>query len=243
MMEANVQRLEGTKQAILERLTPSEQHVLAVANELRIRESAIRRHFDQLERMGFVRGFFRQEGLGRPKKYYELTEWGRERFPKLYADQLERQLKRIVQDGRAPDVEEAVLVLARDRVDAHRARFQQAESPLAIARALERAVGESGITMRGRIRGDTIFFDQTSCIVLRTALHTRELGDEWRHRILEAVSQEVPAKGQRIQAGDRLCPISLPVEARPGAEPERAPPRPAAPTRTPEQASEVPREG
>ena len=49
-------RLESTKQAILERLLPREQHVLAVAHGLRIRESAIRRHFDQLEAAGFVHG-------------------------------------------------------------------------------------------------------------------------------------------------------------------------------------------
>jgi predicted ArsR family transcriptional regulator len=227
-MDANVQRLEGTKQAILERLLPSEQHVLAVANELKIRESAIRRHFDQLERIGFVHGFFRQEGLGRPKKYYALTDWGRERFPRLYVDALERSLRRIQQEGRAKDPERAVLVLARDRIEAHKPRFRAAETPLALSRAIERAVGETGLTVRGRIRGDTLLFDLTSCVLLRTALKRDDVPDEWWKEILRIVSDEVtPRDNLQIQPGERLCP---PPEARPAvaavppmAELERAP--------------------
>lgn len=248
-MDANIQRLEGTKQAILERLVPREQHVLAVANALKIRESAIRRHFDQLERMGFVRGFFRQEGLGRPKKYYALTEWGQERFPRLYVDSLERSLKRVVQDGRAPNSEEAVLVLARDRIEAHKPRFRASETPLALARSIERAVGETGLTVRGRIRGDTILFDLTSCILLRTALKREDVPDEWWHSVLRMVAEEVPTpSGLRIEAGERLCPSPEAREAVavPAMEAERPTERPpevrAAPgTRMPE-GSETPAE-
>jgi len=206
-MDANVQRLEGTKQAILERLLPREQHVLAVANDLKIRESAIRRHFDQLERMGFVHGFFRQEGLGRPKKYYALTEWGRERFPRLYVDSLERSLRRIVQEGRAKEMDQAVLVLARDRIEAHKPRFRTADTPLALARSIERAVGETGLTVRGRIRGDTILFDMTSCVLLRTALKRDDVPEEWWKEIIRTVSDEVtPRDNVQIQPGERLCP-------------------------------------
>lgn len=206
-MDPNIPKLEGTKQAILERLEPAEQHVLAVANGLKIRESAIRRHFDQLERAGLVKGFFRQEGLGRPKKYYGLTEWGRERFPKLYTDRLDHTIRRIISDGRATTEDQAFGILVRDRLDANRGRIQAAQSPLALARAIERAVGETGITVRGRVRGDTILFDLTSCLLLRRALHREDAADDWRADTLRSVLAQVPARPDfKIEAGEILCP-------------------------------------
>lgn len=208
-------RLEGTKQAILDRLLGGERHVLAIAHELGIRESAIRRHFDQLDRMGFVEGFFRQEGLGRPKKYYALTPQGRERFPQAYVEPLERALRRITEAGRANTVEEAVPLLARDRVEAHRARFDTAGTPLSLARAVERVFTEVGIACRPRIQGNTILMDWTSSVVLRNALgRNGDFSSEWRHQLLDAV---LDAAGRptpfEVTMGQDLSPTATTVTA------------------------------
>lgn len=45
-----------------------------------------RRHLDRLARDGLVRGFDRVEGVGRPRKFWTLTEKGHLRFPDAHAE-------------------------------------------------------------------------------------------------------------------------------------------------------------
>ena len=45
-----------------------------------------RRHLDRLVRDGLVRGFDRVEGVGRPRKFWTLTEKGHLRFPDAHAE-------------------------------------------------------------------------------------------------------------------------------------------------------------
>jgi predicted ArsR family transcriptional regulator len=55
-----------------------------VADKLKIQKSAIRTHLESLQAEQSVRSYFKIEGLGRPRKVYELTERGRELFPRKY---------------------------------------------------------------------------------------------------------------------------------------------------------------
>lgn len=212
-------RMEGTKQAILERLLPGERHVLDIVRELRIRESAIRRHFDQLERNGYVTGFFRKEGLGRPKKYYQLTETGRQKFPNSYAAPLRDQLQKIVDAGRAPNLEEAVMELARERAELFRTRYQAVPSPLARARTLEKLFNDLGLIFRARVKGDQILLDCASTVVLKTALgRTEEVTEDFRDRVMQLVLERVNTTNQseRVMLGEELCApatTSTPVTA------------------------------
>ncbi|MFN3935612.1 helix-turn-helix transcriptional regulator [Parvibaculum sp.] len=45
-----------------------------------------RRHLDRLVREGLVQGFDRVEGVGRPRKFWKLTEKGHLRFPDAHAE-------------------------------------------------------------------------------------------------------------------------------------------------------------
>lgn len=45
-----------------------------------------RRHLDRLVRDGLVQGFDKAEGVGRPRKFWKLTEKGHLRFPDAHAD-------------------------------------------------------------------------------------------------------------------------------------------------------------
>ncbi|MDQ3836364.1 MAG: ArsR family transcriptional regulator, partial [Thermoproteota archaeon] len=55
-----------------------------IADNLKIQKSAIRTHLESMQKEQSVRSYFRIERLGRPKKVYELTESGRELFPRRY---------------------------------------------------------------------------------------------------------------------------------------------------------------
>lgn len=47
---------------------------------------AVRQHMEKLAQQGLVEGEDRRESVGRPKKYWRLTEAGNQRFPDRHAD-------------------------------------------------------------------------------------------------------------------------------------------------------------
>jgi DeoR family suf operon transcriptional repressor len=73
-----------TKDLILSLLLEGSKTAGEIADRLKIQKSAIRTHLESLQAEQSVRSYFKIEGLGRPRKVYELTEGGRELFPRKY---------------------------------------------------------------------------------------------------------------------------------------------------------------
>jgi DeoR family suf operon transcriptional repressor len=73
-----------TKALILNLLLEGSKSAGEIADKLKIQKSAIRSHLESLQTEQSVRSYFKIEGLGRPRKVYELTESGRELFPRRY---------------------------------------------------------------------------------------------------------------------------------------------------------------
>ena len=73
-----------TKELILNLLLEGSKTAGEIADQLKIQKSAIRSHLESLQVEQSVRSYFKIEGLGRPRKVYELTESGRELFPRKY---------------------------------------------------------------------------------------------------------------------------------------------------------------
>jgi DeoR family transcriptional regulator, suf operon transcriptional repressor len=73
-----------TKGLILNLLLEGSKTAGEIADKLKIQKSAIRTHLESLQAEQSVRSYFKIEGLGRPRKVYELTESGRELFPRKY---------------------------------------------------------------------------------------------------------------------------------------------------------------
>src|ERR687889_1591656 len=76
--------LGDTKELILNLLLGGSKTAGELADKLKIQKSAIRTHLESLQTEQSVRSYFKIEGLGRPRKVYELTESGRELFPRKY---------------------------------------------------------------------------------------------------------------------------------------------------------------
>lgn len=75
---------ENTKMRILNLLLEGSKTTGEIADKLRIQKSAIRAHLESLRAEQAIRSYFKVEGPGRPRKIYELTESGRELFPRKY---------------------------------------------------------------------------------------------------------------------------------------------------------------
>jgi DeoR family suf operon transcriptional repressor len=87
--------LGDTKELILNLLLEGSKTAGEIADKLKIQKSAIRTHLESLQAEQSVRSYFKIEGLGRPRKVYELTESGRELFPRKYDLILSLILERI----------------------------------------------------------------------------------------------------------------------------------------------------
>jgi predicted ArsR family transcriptional regulator len=76
--------LGDTKARILDLLLGGSKSAGNISEILQIQKSAARVHLESLKSSGAVRSKFQLEKMGRPKKVYELTEKGRELFPRHY---------------------------------------------------------------------------------------------------------------------------------------------------------------
>jgi predicted ArsR family transcriptional regulator len=84
-----------TKKSILELLLEGPKTSGEIANKLRIQKSAIRMHLNSLQAQKTVKSYFKVAHLGRPRRMYELTEDGRELFPRSYDMFLSLVVKKI----------------------------------------------------------------------------------------------------------------------------------------------------
>jgi DeoR family suf operon transcriptional repressor len=76
--------LGDTKELILNLLLEGSKTAGEIADQLKVQKSAIRTHLESLKAAQSVRSYSKIERLGRPRKVYELTESGRELFPRKY---------------------------------------------------------------------------------------------------------------------------------------------------------------
>lgn len=76
--------LGETKEKMLNELRGGKRTAKDLADTLDIQVSAARKHLEALYALNIVREVFVQNGIGRPKKFYYLTEEGHELFPRQY---------------------------------------------------------------------------------------------------------------------------------------------------------------
>ncbi len=83
---SNIELLMGpTRSRILHELAYSDKNLDSIAGLLKIGKNAVKEHTDLLEKKGYIQSYFKNEGVGRPKKYFRLTEKGISLFPKQYS--------------------------------------------------------------------------------------------------------------------------------------------------------------
>lgn len=93
--EKDIALLGETKGRILELLLQSYKTAAEIGGKLQIQKSAVRIHLDSMQTQGLVKSYFKIERYGRPRRIYELTESGRELFPRKYDVILSLILKKI----------------------------------------------------------------------------------------------------------------------------------------------------
>lgn len=100
--------MADTKNELMRRLLEGPATASDLAKAQGISSTAARRHMEDLADEDAVASFFRQEGVGRPSKFYELTEKGRERFPRRY-DVAAKLLMSVLEDQEGTEGLEAAM--------------------------------------------------------------------------------------------------------------------------------------
>ena len=103
-----------TKQAILELLLEGSKTSGEIADKLQIQKSAVRIHLDSMQAQKVVKSYFKIVPLGRPRKIYELTESGRELFPRRYDLILSLIVKKIEEIGGGEQLRKIIRSIADD---------------------------------------------------------------------------------------------------------------------------------
>jgi predicted ArsR family transcriptional regulator len=84
MDEKKADTVGQTKKMIVNLLLDGSKTAGEIADRLHIQKSAVRIDLESLQTEQAVKSYFRIERLGRPRKVYEITESGRELFPRSY---------------------------------------------------------------------------------------------------------------------------------------------------------------
>jgi predicted ArsR family transcriptional regulator len=74
--------VKGTRALIFSHLLSQEASAVELKKKLGINESAVRRHLEILENEGMVSHYFERTKVGRPKKLYYVTSYGKEFLPR-----------------------------------------------------------------------------------------------------------------------------------------------------------------
>ncbi len=124
-IQEEVGTIGETKERILELLLGGSKGAREIADKLQIQKSAVRVHLESLQSLGAVRSKFKIEKMGRPKKVYELTEKGREFFPRKYDLFLNLVLEKIAGKKGEGEAREIIEAIAEDIASDIRAKIDK----------------------------------------------------------------------------------------------------------------------
>ncbi|HEU0144361.1 MAG TPA: methanogen output domain 1-containing protein [Nitrososphaera sp.] len=170
-----------TKERILDLLLDGSKSASEVAERLQIQKSAARVHLESLQSLRAVRSKFKIEKMGRPKKVYELTEKGREFFPRKYDLFLNLLLDKIAGKKGEAEAREIIESIAEDIASGIRAKIDKnnhhphdLEQSLKIINDASNQMGFA--SSLGREEKDSSFYIQSkNCILHKVASNNQDM--------------------------------------------------------------------
>ena len=169
-----------TKERILELLLGGSKSAGEIAKTVQIQKSAARVHLEALQSLGAVRSKFKIEKMGRPKKVYELTEKGREIFPRKYDLFLNLILDKIAGKKGQAEAREIIESIAEDIASGIRAKIDKNNHPHDLEHSLKiinEASNQMGFASSlGREEKDNSYYIQSkNCILHKVASNNQDM--------------------------------------------------------------------
>ena len=179
-VQEEISNVGETKEKILELLLGGSKSAGEVAERLQIQKSAVRVHLESLQSFGAVRSKFKIEKMGRPKKVYELTEKGREIFPRKYDLFLNLILDKIAGKKGQAEAREIIESIAEDIASGIRAKIDKNNHPHDLEHSLKiinEASNQMGFASSlGREEKDNSYYMQSkNCILHKVASNNQDM--------------------------------------------------------------------
>ena len=169
-----------TKERILELLLDGSKSASEVAERLQIQKSAARVHLESLQSLRAVRSKFKIEKMGRPKKAYELTEKGREFFPRKYDLFLNLVLDKIAGKKGEAEAREIIESIAEDIASGIRAKIDKnnhshdLEQSLKIINDASNQMGFASSLARDE-KDNSFYIQSKNCILHKVASKNQDM--------------------------------------------------------------------
>ncbi len=177
----NQSLLGPSKTRILGLLASGGKPATELAAALRIQVSAARKHLESLERIGIVSQDFRIVGVGRPKKFYNLTERGKELFPRSYDTILSAVLGKLVQQEGEAYAESVMGEIAKDFTATMNGTESGSKHTGHVVKGLNRLGFQSTIQVDS---SDNFRVTSRNCPLLKTASKHQDLVCKGLHETL-----------------------------------------------------------
>lgn len=180
-IQADMSNIGDTKEKILELLLHDGAMTAGeVSDKLQIQKSAARVHLESLKILGAIKSKFQIEKMGRPKKVYELTEKGRELFPRKYDLFLNLVLNKITGKKGEDEAREIVESVADDVASGIRARISQENGGGNLERSLRiinDASNEMGFvsSLEKDEKDDSYCIQSKNCILYKVASNNQKM--------------------------------------------------------------------
>lgn len=199
--------LGETRARIVDLLLEGPRTTHHLAKTLDIHHTAVRAHLEGLERNGLVFAAFRHEGVGRPKKYYDLTEDGRELLPKRYQLMLELVLENLTSRHGQAEVERLMGAVARDLASHMAVADKSMTLEERVGKAVE-ALNDLGFRASLQEENGQLVIVRTSCVFQKTAKQHHDLICQVFDQELLKASVTGDARIEMVQSqarGDCVC--------------------------------------
>ncbi|MDE1846142.1 MAG: ArsR family transcriptional regulator [Candidatus Micrarchaeota archaeon] len=195
----SISLLGATKRKMAGLMLGAPQSVAQLARKLRIQKSAVRKHLDSMVAGGLASQKLVVQGVGRPKKFYLLTEAAKEMMPRQYDSILNLMVEIVSQDQ---DKEYASRLMERVAQKVN-AGF---EMPSGGAKALKESNSLGFMPTMERIDGKTVITSR-NCPLMKVAFKQGEVVcASFHENLLKFASGAKSVKREKwMNTGDPVC--------------------------------------
>ena len=209
--------LGETKERILDLLLSGPKSAGDIAKTLRIQKSAARVHLESLKSQGAAKSKFQIEKMGRPRKVYELTEKGREFFPRHYDLFLKLVLDKIANKKGEAEAMKIVEDVAEDIAQGIRHKIDTSgstgnlEKSLGIINDESNAMGFASSLSKEEKENNSFCIQSRNCILHKVASNRQDLichgvHDKIIAKSLGGINSGVKVELKQCMAlGDEYC--------------------------------------
>jgi DeoR family transcriptional regulator, suf operon transcriptional repressor len=171
----------GMKKMILNLLLDGSKTAGEIADKLQIQKSDVRIHLESLQARQLVRSYFKIERLGRPRKAYEITERGRELFPRKYDMILSLLIQKIEEKQGHEYVKEMIRSIADNMANDIREKIKKSngvgnlEKSLDIVNLASNEIGFMSSLSKEEDGDGTYSLVSRNCVVHRVAVSHQDV--------------------------------------------------------------------